>query len=191
MQLESRRKKELPAIIGNTARGASQAKPVNTATAIIDDERGPFLIGHVCNQRRELTSGSRVHQVTRKIVEILPKASLDDAEHVYIVEPSIAHPRETPTAELHSLLRAPTRAPVAAQQQARNNHARIRSAAQCALCVPRSACSWNVHPSVDELKHTRVHEQKLLELMLHVHRDSTRWPVFISRPGLAVETHML
>ena len=95
MQLESRRKKELPAIIGNTARGASQAKPVNTATAIIDDERGPFLIGHVCNQRRELTSGSRVHQVTRKIVEILPKASLDDAEHVYIVEPSIAHPRET------------------------------------------------------------------------------------------------
>ena len=161
-------------------------KPENTATAIIDDERGPFLIGHACKQRRELTSGSRVHN-TREIVEILPKASLDDA-NMYTVEPSIAHPRETATAELHSFLRAPTRAPVAAQQQARNNHARIRTAE---LRVPRSACSWNVHPSVDELKYTRVHEQKPLELMLHVHRDSARWPVFISRPGLAVETHIL
>ena len=86
--------------------------------------------------------------------------------------------------KLHSFLRAPTRAPVVAQQQAHDNHPQNctfegpRSAAQCALCVPRSACSWNVHHSADELKHIRVHEQRLLELMLHVHRDIPRRPEF-------------
>ena len=82
----------LPAIIGNTARGASQAKPVNTATATVDEEHGYFLIGHVCNERRQLTSDPSPpsHEENR---EILPKATLDDAEHESIVEPSIARPQ--------------------------------------------------------------------------------------------------
>ena len=90
-------------------------------------------------------------------------------------------PRETATAQLHSFC-----APQPGHLSLHNNKRtttirRTRSAAQCALCVPRSACNWNVHHSVDELNHIRVHEQRLLELMLHVHRDSTRNPWKSSR----------
>ena len=62
-----------------------------------------------------------------------------------------------------------------------------RSAAQCALCVPGAASSWmstillvtksttgfirRLNHAVDELKHTRGHEHRLLELVVHVHRD--------------------
>ena len=184
----------LPAIIGNTARGASQAKPVNTPTATVDDEHGYFLIGHVCNERRELTSGS---ESTQSIVKFFQKPPWMMQNMYPWSNEALRAPSSTATAEHHSFLRAPTRATVAAQQQAHKQPSKNctcespRSAAQCALCVPRSAYSWNVHHSVDELKHTRVHEQRLLALMLHVHRDSTRWPVFVSRPGLAVEPHKL
>ena len=167
------------------------------ATATVDDEHGYFLIGHVCNERRELTPGSESTQSRGKSYKFFQKAPRMMQNMYPQSNQALRDTRETATAELHSFLCDPTRAPVAAQQQARKQPSKNctcespRSAAKCVQCVPRSACSWNVHHSVDELKHTRVHEQRLLELMLHVHRDSTRRPVFLSRPGLAIEPHKL
>ena len=78
-----------------------------------------------------------------------------------------------------TLFCVPTRAPVVARQQARPQPSKNctcespRSAAQCALCVPRSACSWNVHHSVEELNRKHEEPDELLELPLHDHRDVT------------------
>ena len=125
------------------------------------------------SRRRRIDFRSRVHPITQKI-KILPKATLDDAEHVSIVEPSIARPpvvAPTGTTTLSKNWTTPkTTAAAAPQFSARPGHLSLhnnrrvhnhpknctrespRSAAQCALCVPRSARSWNVHHSVDELK---------------------------------------
>ena len=73
-------------------------------------------------------------------------------------------------------LRAPTRAPVVAQQQAHDNHTKNctcespRSAAQCALCVPGSASSW-MSTILLTTRSTTGFIRRLLELVLHVHRD--------------------
>ena len=58
-----------------------------------------------------------------------------------------------------------------------------RSAAQCALCAPRSACSWNVHHSVEELNRRHQEIDELLELPLHDHRDVTNQSTQYRHPG--------
>ena len=97
------------------------------------------------------------------------KSHPGDAEHVSIVEPSIAQPQvvaptgtanlsknwtnpKLPLRKLHSFLHNPTRATSASTTIPRTVTVRSpRSAVQCALCVPRSACNWKVHHSVEEL----------------------------------------
>ena len=179
-------------IIGNTARGASQAKseerkPLPLLTTSTASSSSAMCAENDENQPQEPSPPNHVENRKNH-----PKAALDDAEHVSIVEPSIARHPEERQLRNSTVFCAPQPGHLSLHNKRRmTTIPRTRSAAQCALCVPRSACSWNVHHSVDELKHTRVHEQRLLELMLHVHKDSTRRPVFLSRPGLAVEPHKL
>ena len=133
----------------------------------------PLPLSTTCRPGRESSSGAESTHSRRKSSNILPKATLDDAEDVSIVEPSIARPIVVAPTGTTTLSRNWTAATSTATAETPQNCSceGPRSAGQCALCVPRSACSWNVHHSVDELKHIGVHEQKLLKLMLHVHRD--------------------
>ena len=157
-----------------------------------------------CNCRRRASQdGESTTQSRRK-----SKATLDEAEHVSTVEPSIARsqslrqraqqpcprigrrPKPLQLRRLHSFLRDPTRTPVIAQQQARSQPSKNctcespLSTAQCALCVPRSACSWNVHHSVEELNRRHEEPDELLELPLHDHRDVTNQSTQFLYPAL-------
>ena len=168
----------MPANVENTARGAeipaipAKSMPLallttSAATSSSTCEQG--------EKRRESTSGSRVYPFTQKIVQILPKATQDKAEHVSTVEPSIAHsqtlhqraqrpcprtgrrPKPLQLRRLHSFLRdQPEHLSLHNNRRVHNQPktvpVKVHGLAQCALCVPRSASSWNVHHSVDELK---------------------------------------
>ena len=136
------------------------------ATAVVDDvpaktenrPQEPSRPNHVENQK------------------IIPKATLDDAEHVSIVEPSVARPpvvapkgtttlsNNWTTPQNHCscgdstvfCATQPGHLSLHTNRRVHKNPKNCtcespRSAAQCALCVPRSVCSWNVHHSIDEL----------------------------------------
>ena len=144
----------------DTARGASQAKPVNASHCVSDDEHGHFLIGHVRNERRE----SPQEPSPPSHVENRRNSSKSHPgwEHVSTVESSIARPQSlhqraqrpcprtgrrptTATAETPQFSAQPTKSPVIAQQQARHTQPNCTCEsprlAQCALCVPRSAAA--------------------------------------------------
>ena len=111
-----------------------------------------------------------------------------------MVEPSIARPpvvaprvtttlstncttaTSTATAETPQLTARPNQGTCHCKQQAHPQPPRTvpvrspRSLHRYVLCVPRSACSWNVHHSVEKLNQRYEELDKLQELPLHDHR---------------------
>ena len=145
----------------HSARCVKPAKSEIHATATVNDERGKL-----CRQLSETQREVHQNQQNQKKTH---------AEHGSVVEPSIARPpvvAPTGTATLSKNLTNPKTASAEAPQfSAQPNQSTCRctatgasttiprtvtvrsprSAVQCARCVPRSACNWKVHHSVEEL----------------------------------------
>ena len=161
---QRRARQTLPAIVGNTARGASEpVKPEeNACHCLVDDVLAKTRIDH---RSRD------THHVENH--EILPKTHPGNAKHGSTVEPSMApsHCTNGHSNLVQELDEPKTATAEAPQFSAQPNQSTCRctatgasttiprtvtvrsprSAVQCALCVPRTACNWKVHHSVEEL----------------------------------------
>ena len=156
----------LPANVGHSARCITSKTSRTHATATVDDEHGYFLIGHVCRETtriRPQEPSPPNHAENQKFSPKPPwmkQNMYPQSNQPLRLSKNWTTPKTTAAAETPQFSARPTRAPVIAQQQARPQPSKNctcespRSAAQCALCVPRSACSWNVEPKARRTRRT-------------------------------------